>query len=205
MLRRIEEEERERRTAQQTKSQREIREEMDMAEMTEMDHFDANHMLKFEVGGKGEESFFMDMSYRNKEIKVMYFVSNPDPDVDPILSVFVEDPNGNLIYTRLKKSMGLFTIKTRVKGEHKIIFSNIRNIDHKIVHMAFYNQEEDEAEARELDSAFEEFKRDLLVQKDQEGRDLVDALEQDTRSIETQAGNMASLYQTIQSHREKIN
>ena len=30
-------------------------------------------------------------------------------------------------------------------------------------------------------------------------------LEKDTRSIETQATNMAALYQTIHSHREKIN
>ena len=128
-----------------------------------MEHFDANHMLKFLVNGKGEESFFMDMQYRNKVIKVMYFVSNPDPEVDPIISVFVEDPDKNLIYTRLKKSMGLFTVKTRVKGEHKIIFSNIRNKDHKIIHFAFYNQEEEEAEVRELDSSFEDFKRELLV------------------------------------------
>lgn len=110
-----------------------------MAELQEMDHFDANHVLKFVVNPKGEESFYMDMKYFNKEIKIMYFVSSPDPEVDPILSVFVEDPNHHLVYTRLKKSIGHFTLKTKLKGEHKIIFSNIRNTDHKIVTFAFYN------------------------------------------------------------------
>ena len=131
-----------------------------------MDHFDASHMLTFVVAGKGEESFFMDMQYRNKDIKIMYFVSNPDPEVDPIISVFVEDPGKNLIHTRLKKSAGLFTVKTRTKGEHKIIFSNIRNKDEKIIQFAFYNQEEDEQEQRELDEDFADFKREMLVQKD---------------------------------------
>lgn len=100
-----------------------------MAEMTKMQEFDPAHMLKFVVNGKGEESFFMDMQYKNKEIKIMYIVSNPNPEVDPIVSVFVEDPNKNLIHTRLKKSMGQFSVKTRTKGEHKIIFSNVRNPD----------------------------------------------------------------------------
>lgn len=176
-----------------------------MAELTQMDHFDANHVLKFIVNAKGEETFFMDMSYKNKEIKIMYLVSNPDPDVDPIISVFVEDPDKQLIYHRLKKSIGMFTIKTTMKGEHKIIFSNIRNRDKKTVQFAFYNQEEEEAENAVLDDEFEDFKRELLVQKDKEGRELVEALEEDTRGIETQTGNMAALYKTIMSHKEKIN
>jgi hypothetical protein len=44
-----------------------------------------------------------------------------------------------------------------------------------------------------------------LVQKDKEGRDLIEALEEDTRGIETQTGNMAALYKTIMSHKEKVN
>ena len=115
-----------------------------MAEMTKMEHFDPDHMLKFVVNGKGEESFWMNMEYRNKEIKLMYFVSNPDPNVDPIVSIFVEDPEKNLIYTRLKRSLGQTTIKTKKKGQHKIIFSNLRSPDKKIVTFAFYNSEEEE-------------------------------------------------------------
>ena len=111
-----------------------------------MDHFDSNHVLKFVVSGKGEESFYFDMQYKNKEMKFMYFVSNDDEEVDPIISIFVEDPNKSLIHTRLKKSMGLFSVKTRMKGEHKIIFSNLRSRDSKDIMFAFYNQEEDEAE-----------------------------------------------------------
>lgn len=150
-----------------------------------MDHFDANHVLKFMVNARGEESFFMNMKYFNKEIKIMYFVSSPDPEVDPIISVFVEDPNSHLVYTRLKKSLGHFTIKTKLKGEHKIVFSNVRNVDHKIITFAFYNQEEEEAEMELLNQDFEDYKRDLLVQKDKEGRELIEALEEDTRGIET--------------------
>ena len=45
----------------------------------------------------------------------------------------------------------------------------------------------------------------MLVQKDQEGRDLIQRLEMDTRGIEQQTGNMATLYKTIMSHKEKIN
>ena len=36
-----------------------------MAEMQEMDQFDANHVLKFVVGSKGEETFYFDMQYKN--------------------------------------------------------------------------------------------------------------------------------------------
>jgi hypothetical protein len=111
-----------------------------------MDHFDASHVLKFDVEPKSEESFYMNMNFYNKEIKIMYFVSSTNPDVDPIISVFVEDPNKHLVYTRLKKSLGHFTIKSKLKGEHKIIFSNIRNHDEKIITFAFYNQEEEEFE-----------------------------------------------------------
>lgn len=77
-----------------------------MAEMTAMDHFSPDHMLKFVVNPKGEEMFWMDMEFKNKEIKIMYTVSNPDHDVDPIISLFIEDPSKNLIFTRLKKSVG---------------------------------------------------------------------------------------------------
>jgi len=135
-----------------------------------MDHFDADHVLKFDVRAKGEESLMMDMKYYNKEIKIMYFVSHPDPEVDPILSVFIEDPNHHLVYTRLKKSMGHFTIKTKLKGEHKIVFSNLRSYDFKIVTLAYYNQEEDETDQELINMEFDDFKREMLVQKDQEGR-----------------------------------
>ena len=104
-----------------------------------MDHFDAEHMLKFVVNPKSEETFIFDMKYRNKEIKVMYLVSNPDHEVDPICSIFVEDSEKNLIYTRLKKSIGQFSVRTKIKGEHKIIFSNLRSTDKKIITFAFYN------------------------------------------------------------------
>ena len=87
-----------------------------MADMTAMEHFSPDHMLKFIVNAKGEEMFFMNMEYKNKEIKIMYSVSNPDPEVDPIVSLFIEDPEKNLIFTRLKKSIGSATIKTRSKG-----------------------------------------------------------------------------------------
>lgn len=137
-----------------------------MSELTAMDHFDHQHMLNFIVNGKGEEMFFMDMKFRDKEITIMYFVSNPDPEVDPIISVFVEDPEGTLIKTRLKKSLGQFTVKTKSKGEHKIIFSNVRHKDKKFIKFAFYNQEEDESEQQELESDFADFKRELLVNKD---------------------------------------
>lgn len=96
----------------------------------------------------------------------MYVVSNPNPNVDPIISVFVEDPEKNLIHTRLKKSVGQFSVKTRVKGEHKIIFSNVRSPDQKIITFAFHNQEEDEIEKADFDADFADFKRELLVQKD---------------------------------------
>jgi hypothetical protein len=102
-----------------------------MEEISSLERFDANHILKFVVAPKGEESFYFDMQFKNKEMKFMYFVSNDDPEVDPIISIFVEDPNKSLMHTRLKKSMGLFTVKTRMKGEHKVIFSNLRNTDQK--------------------------------------------------------------------------
>ena len=110
-----------------------------MEEISSLERFDADHILKFVVAPKGEESFYFDMQFKNKEMKFMYFVSNDDPEVDPIISIFVEDPNKSLMHTRLKKSMGLFTVKTRMKGEHKVIFSNLRNTDQKEIMFAFYN------------------------------------------------------------------
>ena len=170
-----------------------------------MDEFDPEHMLKFTVDAKGEETFFMDMAYKNKAIKVMYLVSNEDPDVDPIISVFMEDPEKNLIYTRLKKSIGQFNVTTKVKGEHKIIFSNLRSEHPKQVTFAFYNQEEDEQKKAELDDEFAKFKKELVLAKDTEARDLVQALEDDTKSIITRSGAMLQHLKNILAHREKTN
>jgi len=60
-------------------------------------------------------------------------------------------------------------------------------------------------ELKERSSEFDDFKRELLVQKDQEGRDLVEKLEMDTRGIEESTSNVAMVYKTIMSHKEKIN
>ena len=53
------------------KTAKALREEKDMADMTAMEQFNPDHMLKFIVNGKGEEMFFMNMAYKNKEIKIM--------------------------------------------------------------------------------------------------------------------------------------
>ena len=45
----------------------------------------------------------------------------------------------------------------------------------------------------------------MLVQKDMEGRELVAALESDTKNIENSAGAMITLYKSIMSHRSTIN
>lgn len=60
-------------------------------------------------------------------------------------------------------------------------------------------------ELKERSSEFDDFKRELLVQKDQEGRDLVEKLEMDTRGIEESTSHVAMVYKTIMSHKEKIN
>jgi hypothetical protein len=60
-------------------------------------------------------------------------------------------------------------------------------------------------ELKERSSEFDDFKRELMVQKDQEGRDLVEKLEMDTRGIEESTSNVAMVYKTIMSHKEKIN
>ena len=60
-------------------------------------------------------------------------------------------------------------------------------------------------ELKERSSEFDDFKRELLILKDQEGRDLVEKLEMDTRGIEESTSNVAMVYKTIMSHKEKIN
>jgi len=70
-------------------------------------------------------------------------VTNADPDVDPIVSVFIEGPDKKIIFTKLKRSLGTFSLTTKVKGEHKVIFSNIRSPHTKDVIFALHIEEEE--------------------------------------------------------------
>jgi len=105
--------------------------------------FNPSNMLKFKVNAKGEESMYFDVRLTDKKISGMWMVTNPDPEVDPIISLFVEDPEKKIIYNKLKRSVGSFSIQTKMKGEHKFIFSNIRNKEHKDLLFALHIEEED--------------------------------------------------------------
>ena len=73
-----------------------------------IENFKPDNMLKFTVAKKGEESFYFHVKLKNKKVNGMFLVSNPDPDVDPIISLFIEDPEKKIVFNRLKKSMGQF-------------------------------------------------------------------------------------------------
>merc|ERR1712086_29109 len=92
---------------------------------------------------KGEESMYFDFKLTDKKISGMWMVTNPDPEVDPIISIFVEDPDKKIIFNKLKRSVGTFSFQTKMKGEHKFIFSNIRNKEEKNLLLALYVEEED--------------------------------------------------------------
>ena len=52
------------------------REAIDMDMLTMMDDFDPAHMLTFVVAAGGQETFYIDMSNLDKEIKIIYMVTS---------------------------------------------------------------------------------------------------------------------------------
>ena len=80
--------------------------ELEMFPNDYMEQFDPDELLKFTVFAKGEETFYLDLARKNQEVKGMWMTSTKDANHDPIISVFIQDPTGKLIFTKLKKSLG---------------------------------------------------------------------------------------------------
>ena len=111
--------------------------ELEMFPNDYMNQFDPDELLKFTVFAKGEEMFYLDLKRKNMEVKGMWMVTAPDPNIDPIISVFITDPNNKLIFIKTKKSLGQFGFNSTVPGEYKIIFSNLR-VSHNISNFIYF-------------------------------------------------------------------
>lgn len=70
--------------------------------------------------------FYLDLRRKDMEVKGMWMVTTDDPNVDPVISVFITDPENKLIFVKTKKSLGQFGFNSTIPGEYKIIFSNLR-------------------------------------------------------------------------------
>ena len=73
-----------------------------------MNDFDPDNMLKFEVEAKGEETFYLTLEKSDTKIKGFYMVSAEGHHVDPVISVYVLDPESKIMYSKKKRSMGQF-------------------------------------------------------------------------------------------------
>ena len=79
-------------------------------------------------------------------------VSVANFNIDPIISVFIQDPQNKVIYAKKKRSLGQFKFNTTFKGEYKFMFSNLKSKDEKTVLISIHNQEEkDTLEAEMID------------------------------------------------------
>lgn len=70
----------------------------------------------------------------------MQVISGGKYDVD----VFLEDPNGEILYKEVKKQYDAFDHTTTMKGTYKFCFSNeFSTFTHKVVYFDFIKGEED--------------------------------------------------------------
>jgi hypothetical protein len=50
---------------------------------------DVEHMIKFDIEGKGEDTYFLNIEQEGKEIKGVFMVNSFERNVDPTLNVIV--------------------------------------------------------------------------------------------------------------------
>ena len=60
-------------------------------------------------------------------------MSAASPKTDPVISVFIQDPSGKVIFAKKKRSMGHFSFKTTELGEYRFLFMNTKSKDEKSV------------------------------------------------------------------------
>ena len=107
-----------------------------------MADFDADNLIWFEVSPKGEESFYLDLTQGDSEVRGTYLVHGLSEKVDPVISVYIINPQGKVIFARRNKSLGEFGFNSTGTGQYKFIFSNVRHKNHKQVLFSLQNSEE---------------------------------------------------------------
>ena len=87
-----------------------------MAEETNIlnigDNFDPEHMLRFDVQPRDEETFFIDVERDDNIMQGFFSVMTDNFDDEPSINIFIMDPKGGVAYSKMKKSIGQFDFKT---------------------------------------------------------------------------------------------
>lgn len=104
-----------------------------------LEGFEPDNLLKFDIEPQGEDTYYVHCEKPGKEIKGIFMVSAENYNIDPVISVFIQDPSGKVIYAKKKRSLGQLKFQTTEPGEYKFMFSNIKSKDEKTVVISLHN------------------------------------------------------------------
>ena len=126
------------------------RKQADMSEISDthyafLEDFQPDNLLNFDLEPQGEDTYYVHCDKVGKEMKGIFMVNAASPKIDPVISVFIQDPSGKVIYAKKKRSLGQFQFTTTEKGEYKFMFVNTKSKDEKNVMFSIHNQEEKDA------------------------------------------------------------
>jgi hypothetical protein len=119
------------------------------------EEFDPDTVIKFDLEGGGEDTYYMHFNRAGTEVMGLFTVSAATFDIDPIISVFVTDPNGKFMYSKRGRSLDRFSFETTEMGEYKLVFSNLKHKDEKSVKLSIHNQEAKEEKYHRLNKELE--------------------------------------------------
>ena len=108
------------------------------------EEFDPETVIKFDIEGGGEDTYYMHFNRPGTEVMGLFMVSAATFDIDPVISVFITDPKGKFMFSKRGKSLDRFSFETTMMGEYKFVFSNLKHKDEKSVSLSIHNQEEKE-------------------------------------------------------------
>ena len=77
-----------------------------------MEGFEPDNLLKFDIEAQGEDTYYIYCETPGKEIKGIFMVTAETYHIDPVISVFIQDPSGKVIYAKKKRSLGQFRFET---------------------------------------------------------------------------------------------
>ena len=112
--------------------------------MRAINDIDIDHMIKFDIEGKGEDTYFMTVNQAEKEVKGVFMVNAYERHVEATINVIIQSPDEEVLFAQTKRSFGKFSFNSTVSGEYKLIFSNLQSTYDKGLLLGIYNQEESE-------------------------------------------------------------
>ena len=103
------------------------------------EEFDPDTVVKFDIEAGGEDTYYLHLNRPGTEVMGLFMVSAATFDIDPIVSIYVTDPNGKFMYSKRGKSLDRFSFESTMAGEYKFVFSNLKHKHEKTVTFSLHN------------------------------------------------------------------